>query len=549
MSDRDQVSRRLAEHVRAACTILFIMAVLSGVCEWATFPERLPALIAVEAAMLGTAGAALLWMRRRPEAIVLAMLLCVNAVGLEIIAYHGFVRASAEGCLLVLTALLCSTTVFAPWGGRVQLLASLSSVIAFPIVLFPRLESALSPVTLVLFLGCVIALSAYGSHVIERGMDRALQLTEEVRAREMRLRTYLDQALVGIGILSPAGRWRNVNDELCRILGFTRSELMTLPWSQIATGEGPSVRLDGPLSGREEATCGDGRLRGKGAREVDAIIAARSLRSGDGKVEDVVVMVQDITERKHAERALAEAKDLAEEAYRIKGDFLATMSHELRTPMNVIFGMTEMALDIDSGVDQRECLETTRRAAKGLLVLMDEVLDLSRMEAGRLELRPRSFAVREWLADSIEPLSVFARSKHLRLDWEVAPDVEVMATGDPVRLRQVLVNLVGNALKYTDSGGVRVLVDAGSRGPAGPTLHFTVSDTGVGIPPAEQQRIFEAYAQGGPGLWAPREGAGLGLAICSRLVDLMGGRIWVESAVGQGSRFHFTTALARTDAT
>jgi signal transduction histidine kinase len=304
-----------------------------------------------------------------------------------------------------------------------------------------------------------------------------------------------------------------------------------MPWSHIATGEGPSVRLDGPLSGREEATCGDGRLRGS-----------------DGKVEDVVVMVQDITERKHAERALAEAKDLAEEAHRIKGDFLATMSHELRTPMNVILGMTEMALDINSGVDQHECLETTRSAAKSLLLLMDEVLDLSRMEAGRLELRPRSFAVREWLAESIEPLSVFARSKHLRLDWEVAPDVEAMATGDPIRLRQVLVNLVGNALKYTDSGSVRVLVDAGSRGLAGRTLHFTVSDTGVGIPPAEQQRIFEAYAQGGPGLWAPREGAGLGLAICSRLVDPMGGRIWVESAVGQGSRFHFTTALAPTDA-
>jgi two-component system sensor histidine kinase/response regulator len=322
---------------------------------------------------------------------------------------------------------------------------------------------------------------------------------------------------------------------------------MTLPWSHIAIGEGPSVRLDGPLSGREEATCGDGRLRGKGAHEVDAIIAARSLRGSDGKVEDVVVMVQDITERKHAERALAEAKDLAEEAYRIKGDFLATMSHELRTPMNVIFGMTEMALDIDSGVDQHECLETTRRAAKSLLVLMDEVLDLSRMEAGRLELRPRSFAVREWLAESIEPLSVFARSKHLRLDWEVAPDVEAMATGDPIRLRQVLVNLVGNALKYTDAGGVRVLLASDG---AGASLQFTVADTGVGVPPSEQERIFEAYSQGGPGVWAPREGTGLGLAICSRLVDLMGGRIWVESEVGEGSRFHFTAALApSTDAT
>ena len=524
------------------------MGFLSGVCEWVTFPERLHAIIAIEAVMLTTAIAVLAWVRHRPDEVVTAMLLCINVIALAVIGYHGAVGASAEACLLVLTALLCSTTVFSPWGWRFQLLASASTVIAFPIVLLTALEPVLGSLTLILFLGCVIALSAYGSHVIESGLDHALQLTEEVRAREVRLRTYLDQALVGIGILSPSGGWRDVNDELCRILGYTRDELMALPWSHVAIGEGPCVRLDGPLSGREEATCGDGRLLGNGAHEVDAIIAARSLRGADGLVEDVVVMVQDITERKHAERALAQAKDLAEEAYRIKGDFLATMSHELRTPMNVIFGMTEMALDVESGVDQRECIETTRRAAKGLLVLMDEVLDLSRMEAGRLELRPRSFAVRQWLSDCIEPLAVLARSKELGLEWEVASDVEEIATGDPNRLRQVLVNLVGNALKYTDSGGVRVVVDAGQRGPAGSTLHFTVSDTGVGIPPAEQQRIFEAYAQGGTGLWAPREGAGLGLAICSRLVDLMGGRIWVESAVGQGSRFHFTAALAPTDA-
>jgi PAS domain S-box-containing protein len=548
VSDRKLIARRVAEHAPAACTILAIMATLSGICEVVTFPYRLPAMLVAEVAMLGTAAAALFWIRRHPDDVVVAMVTCINAVAIEVVLYHGWVGASAEGCLLVLTALLCSTTVFSPWGGRLQLLASLSSLVAFPIVLFTTLPSVLHPVTLVLFLGCVIALSAYGSHVIETGMDRWLQLAEEVQAREMRLRTYLDQALVGIGILSPRGLWRDVNDELCRILGYTRSELMELSWAQVAASEGPGVRLDGPLSGREEATCGDGRLLGKDAREVDAIIAARSLRNSGGRVEDVVVMVQDITERKHAERALAEAKDLAEEAYRVKGEFLATMSHELRTPMNVIFGMTEMALDLDSGADQRECIETTRRAAKSLLVLMDEVLDLSRMEAGRLELRPRSFAVREWLADSIAPLAVFARSKGLRLDWEVAPEVDAMATGDPNRLRQVLVNLVGNALKYTDRGGVRVRVDAGSREPAGPTLHFTVSDTGVGIPPAEQQRIFEAYAQGGPGVWAPREGAGLGLAICTRLVDLMGGRIWVESAVGEGSRFHFTAALAPSDA-
>jgi PAS domain S-box-containing protein len=551
VTDREQRASRVAAQAAITCALFAGTALLSGICEWRTFDDRLLELLVFELFLVSSAAITLYRIRRRPENAVAVMLVFVNAAALAIIAYHGATGASAEGCLLVLTATFCSTTVFCPWGARTQLLATVSAAIAFPIVLFAgSVDFALAWYTLLLFLACVIGLTAYGSHIIESGMHRAALLTEEVRAREMRLRSYLDQALVGIGVLSPAGRWQDVNDELCRILGYGREELTALSWSQIAVDGGPNAQLEGLLSGREEATYGDGRLRGRGKRELDAIIAARGVRGSGGAVDDVVVMVQDITERKNAERALAEAKDLAEEAYRVKGDFLATMSHELRTPMNVIFGMTEMALDPDSGVDQRECLETTRRAAKGLIVLMNEVLDLSRMEAGRLELRPRSFVVREWLAESIEPLSALARSKGLRLEWEVAPEVGAIATGDPNRLRQVLVNLVGNALKYTDAGGVRVLVATDTGDTARASLHFTVADTGVGIPPSEQERIFEAYSQGGPGVWAPREGTGLGLAICSRLVDLMGGRIWVESDVGEGSRFHFTAALApTTDAT
>ena len=548
MSTREQRANRVAAQAPLTCGLFVATALLSGVCEWWSFPKRVPEMTLFLLTLIGAAALCLHQIRRRPDHAVRVMLVFVNWSAFAIIAYHGVTGASAEGCMLVLTSVLCSTAVLCPWGGRMQLLAPISAAITYPIALF-SMDAKLGYVTLLLFLGCVIGLSAYGSHIIESGLHRALLLAEEVRSREVRLRTYLDQALVGIGVLSPEGRWRDVNDELCRILGYRRDQLMALAWSRIAAGDGPNTRLDGPLSGRRDATYGDGRLRAADGREIDAIIAARSLRSNGGAVDDVVVMVQDITERKHAELALAEAKEIAEEAYRVKGDFLATMSHELRTPMNVIFGMTEMALDPDSGVDQRECLETTRRAAKGLLVLMNEVLDLSRMEAGRLELRPQSFAVREWLAESIEPLSALARSKGLRLDWEVAPGVRPVATGDPNRLRQVLVNLVGNALKYTDAGGVRVSLATDGADADSNALQFTVADTGVGIPLSEQQRIFEAYSQGGPGVWAPREGSGLGLAICSRLVDLMGGRIWVESEVGEGSRFHFTATLASTDAT
>jgi signal transduction histidine kinase len=249
---------------------------------------------------------------------------------------------------------------------------------------------------------------------------------------------------------------------------------------------------------------------------------------------------RELTE-KNAE--LSAAYERLKELDRLKSNFLATMSHELRTPMNVIFGMTEMALEMDSPKDQRECLETTRRAAQSLLVLMDDVLDLSRIEAGGLELHPQPFSVRQWLDESIEPLRVFARSKNVSLDCEVAPDVHDLANGDPDRLRQVLVNLVGNALKYTDAGEVRVRVDAAAGRTACEELHFTVSDTGIGISPEQQKRIFDAYVQAETNGAPPRGGTGLGLAICSRLVDLMGGRIWVESDLGKGSRFHFTAAF------
>jgi signal transduction histidine kinase len=253
-------------------------------------------------------------------------------------------------------------------------------------------------------------------------------------------------------------------------------------------------------------------------------------------------MVLDITLRKRTEAELKLAKDVAEAASRSKSEFLAHMSHELRTPMNVIFGMTEIALDAARSSDQRECLEKTRRAAGDLLVLVDEVLDLSRIEAGRLYLTEREFALRQWLAQTIEPLSVLAREKGLDIVWQVDPEVPERAVGDPDRLRQVLVNLVGNAIKFTDVGQVRIDV-AKETLPGQPlTLRFTVEDTGFGIPIEQRNSIFEAFVRGN-GRVRRRPGTGLGLTICSRLVDLMGGRIWLESEVGRGSRFRFTALL------
>ena len=238
---------------------------------------------------------------------------------------------------------------------------------------------------------------------------------------------------------------------------------------------------------------------------------------------------------------LERAREAAESANRSKSDFLASMSHEFRTPMNVIFGMTDMALDSDLTDHQREFLRRTRAAAHSLLVLVNDILDFTRIEAGHLTIAPRAFALSDWMSETIQPLGWLAEEKGLALSWSVAPGLPQRVVGDPDRLAQVVVNLTANAIKFTESGRVSVAVAPDARDPG--RFRFTVADTGPGIPKAQQTTIFDAFVQGDSPRESSRGGSGLGLAICARIVDRMGGRIWVESEPGRGSRFHFTVGL------
>ena len=353
------------------------------------------------------------------------------------------------------------------------------------------------------------------------------------------------KTMIGVLIVvSPDGEIFRSNAAASALLGYEEKDLIGQPVGMILKGDLLAVgSADAPLLARDLISNEETIFVTKEGKEIPMLFSASVMRDVNGGILGHVYVALDITERKQVEEELHKAKATAEEANRMKSEFLANMSHEIRTPMNGVIGMADLLMDTALTREQREYVHSVKFSAEALMTIINDILDFSKIEARKLDLESVNFNLRDSIGDILQTLALRAVEKGLELAYHVPPDVPDAVVGDPGRLRQIIVNLVGNAIKFTDRGEVVVSVTPEAEAGEGTFLHFAVADTGIGIAQDKQTRIFESFAQADSSTTRRYGGTGLGLTISARLVELMGGRIWVESEVGSGSTFHFTLRL------
>ena len=403
-----------------------------------------------------------------------------------------------------------------------------------------------------------------------RVRERTAELTrlnESLLESEERFRQAFDHAAIGKGLVALDGRWLQVNRSLCAIVGYSEAELLATTFQALTHPddlEADLAQVRRLLDGEIASYHVENRYFHKQGHVVWILLSRSLVHDGQGQPLHFIGQIQDISARKRAEEELIRAKAVADAANRAKGEFLANMSHEIRTPMNGILGMTELALDTDLTAQQREFLSAVHGSAESLLRIINDILDFSKIEAGKLELEPTDFRLRDSLSDCLRPLALRAERKGIDLVLDVAPDVPDLLSADVGRLRQILINLVGNAVKFTERGSVIVEVKrwdeqdtqdlqdgedrAGLSHASHPSstshLQFSVRDTGIGVSPHKLAAIFEPFTQADSSATRKYEGTGLGLTISAQLADLLGGRLWAESELGEGSSFHVTARVA-----
>jgi len=363
---------------------------------------------------------------------------------------------------------------------------------------------------------------------------------ERLCTSEQRYRLLFERNLAGVLRSTLDGRLLEKNDAFAQIAGYTSAgELAQSNTADFYYDVQDRPELIRELKAKKALMNRELRLRRRDGSLV-WVLANMSLvedgAGGDSVVEGIFI---DITDRKRVEEELRKAKGAADAANRAKSEFLANMSHEIRTPMNGVMGMTDLLLETELTGQQRDYMETVRDSAQSLLTVIDDILDFSKIEAGQVKFESVAFNLAELLKQVVRTLSVRAHEKGLELLLETDRDVPSMLRGDPTRLRQVLMNLLGNAIKFTNQGEVLLAVRVSSRDGQSASLEFSVTDNGIGIPLDKQSQIFTAFTQADGSITRRYGGTGLGLSISKRLVEMMGGRMEVESEPGKGSSFRF----------
>ncbi|MCX6952892.1 MAG: PAS domain S-box protein, partial [Verrucomicrobia bacterium] len=370
------------------------------------------------------------------------------------------------------------------------------------------------------------------------------RIQAELAVKEAQFRFIFESVPVGLSwAVSGRDETRIINGEHARLTGVTQENALIPGIYQRQTHPADRLRQEELVArlmrGEIDSFTMDKRYVHRDGETVWVRLIRRILKGDDGARTELNALV-DITELKRQAAELQKAKDAAEAANLAKSQFLAMMSHEIRTPMNGVIGMTSLLLDSKLTHEQRDYVETVRNSGDSLLTIINDILDFSKIESGRLELEQAEFSVRECVEGALDLLAPRVAEKGLDLLYEVADGVPGSVRGDPTRLRQVLVNLLGNAVKFTETGEVMLSVGAEPRGDGRVALLCAVRDTGIGIPPEGMARLFQSFSQVDASTTRKFGGTGLGLVISKRLAELMGGMMWVESAVGVGSTFHFT---------
>jgi PAS domain S-box-containing protein len=365
------------------------------------------------------------------------------------------------------------------------------------------------------------------------------KLDQRLRDQQFYTRSLIESNIDALMTTDPSGIITDVNKQMEALTGCTRDELIGAPFKKYFTDPERADAAIKLVLSQKKVTDYELTACARDGKQTVVSYNATTFYDRDRTLQGVLAVSRDVTERKLVEAELQQAKAAAESASRTKSDFLASMSHEIRTPMNAIVGIADLLAKTPLNPEQDKYVQIFRRAGDNLLNLINDILDLSKVEASQLELERTGFSVKDHLEKVTEMVAGRAREKGLALVCEIAPNVPADLVGDPTRLRQVLINLLGNAIKFTESGEValRVAPDADSSVPT--ALRFTVSDTGIGIPSEKLGQVFEPFTQADSSTTRRFGGSGLGLTISKRLVELMGGRIWAESTVGKGSVFAF----------